>query len=415
MANLGQKNGIYLARFRYQSREYKRSLKTTDRKSAEAAMHRVEDALHRLSIRVITLPAGVDAGDFIVSGGVRPVPIPEPDEHCAPLFGEAVEEYTQNLAHLAVLNQSTIRTHLRTLGRKLGEKSKLPINLVEPRDLEAVIQARLKERSATTVSKERVTFGQFFAWAVSNRYLTESPAENLTRVKPSGDLPAFRTYGELETTIERGGLSPREILALWDALFLTPEEIAEILKLVRERSRYDVSVILHSIPAYTGMRRGEVLRLRWSDVEFDADTIIARSRKQSRQMVETARRIDLHPELKKILLEWRVARPAGQFVVCDPNSLRTLTSREASTRFFQPLVGTNWCLCRRRDWFKIGYHTYRHSFASNLASLGIDQRVIDEWMGHQTEGMRKRYRHLFPKTRRSAIESFSFSNKETEG
>lgn len=75
---------------------------------------------------------------------------------------------------------------------------------------------------------------------------------------------------------------------------------------------------------------------------------------------------------------------------------------------YRPLRGTKWCLSSRKDWFKIGFHSYRHSFASNLAALGIDQRVIDEFMGHQTEAMRKRYRHLFPKNRRSAIESFSF-------
>ena len=40
---------------------------------------------------------------------------------------------------------------------------------------------------------------------------------------------------------------------------------------------------------------------------------------------------------------------------------------------------------------------FRHSFASNLAAASVDQRIIDEWMGHQTEEqMRTRYRHLFP-------------------
>ena len=38
---------------------------------------------------------------------------------------------------------------------------------------------------------------------------------------------------------------------------------------------------------------------------------------------------------------------------------------------------------------------------------GVDQRVIDEFMGHQTEAMRKRYRHLFPSSRRAAITCFS--------
>ena len=32
----------------------------------------------------------------------------------------------------------------------------------------------------------------------------------------------------------------------------------------------------------------------------------------------------------------------------------------------------------------LGWHVLRHSFASNCAAKGVDQRLIDEWMGHQT-------------------------------
>jgi integrase len=58
----------------------------------------------------------------------------------------------------------------------------------------------------------------------------------------------------------------------------------------------------------------------------------------------------------------------------------------------------------------VGFDTYRHSFVSNLAAAGVDQRLIDEFMGHQTDAMRKRCRHLFPKNKRSAIKSFSLTN-----
>lgn len=171
----------------------------------------------------------------------------------------------------------------------------------------------------------------------------------------------------------------------------------------------DVSYILFAVPAYTGMRRGEVLRLRWSDVQFECDNIIARSTKQSRQQVETQRDIDLHPELRMILEDWRKKRPKGQFVVCDPGCLEATTPKIANVRFWQPLRGTKWCLNSTKDSFKIGFHTFRHSFASNHASSGTDQRIIDAWMGHQTEVMRKRYRHLFPSQRRAAINSFSLA------
>lgn len=122
-----------------------------------------------------------------------------------------------------------------------------------------------------------------------------------------------------------------------------------------------------------------------------------------------SRRIDLHPELKSLLLDWRQKRPRGQFVVSDADSLDCLTPKGSYARFWQPLRGTRWCLSSGKNLFKIGFHTYRHSFASNLAAAGVDQRIIDEFMGHQTEAMRKRYRHLFPKHRRSAIESFSLT------
>jgi integrase len=191
--------------------------------------------------------------------------------------------------------------------------------------------------------------------------------------------------------------------------YLTPAEIGSLLGLVEADASRDFAHLLHAIPAYTGMRRGEVLRLRWSDVEFDQDSVVARSHKQSRQKSETARRIDLHPELKKLLLVWRDERPRGQFVVCKDDSDAPIDVQTANRAFCRPLRGTAWCLDARKRWFKVGFHTYRHSFASNLAARGVDQRIIDEWMGHQTEAMRKRYRHLFPKERKSAMASFSFA------
>ena len=75
-----------------------------------------------------------------------------------------------------------------------------------------------------------------------------------------------------------------------------------------------------------------------------------------------------------------------------------LTPSEARDHFRRTLDGSRWEKIK-------GFHVFRHSFASNLAAAGVDQRIIDEWMGHQTEEMRKRYRHLFPDQQREAIES----------
>jgi integrase len=49
-----------------------------------------------------------------------------------------------------------------------------------------------------------------------------------------------------------------------------------------------------------------------------------------------------------------------------------------------------------------GFHVFRHSFASNCAAKGIDQRILDAWLGHTTE-IRKRYLHLIPSNESAAI------------
>jgi integrase len=55
-------------------------------------------------------------------------------------------------------------------------------------------------------------------------------------------------------------------------------------------------------------------------------------------------------------------------------------------------------------WDKIrGWHIFRHSFISNCACVCIDQRMIDSWVGHQTDAMRRRYTHLFPHVQHAAI------------
>ena len=73
-----------------------------------------------------------------------------------------------------------------------------------------------------------------------------------------------------------------------------------------------------------------------------------------------------------------------------------VTADEAHDHFKRTVADSKWQVLR-------GYHVLRHSFISALASEGVDQRVIDEVVGHQSEEQRKRYRHLYPAVMREAI------------
>ena len=60
MANLGQKGGVFRARFRLGGKEYKKSLKTRDESAAKAALHLIDLTLHRLHTGQLRAPVGVD-------------------------------------------------------------------------------------------------------------------------------------------------------------------------------------------------------------------------------------------------------------------------------------------------------------------------------------------------------------------
>jgi integrase len=110
--------------------------------------------------------------------------------------------------------------------------------------------------------------------------------------------------------------------------------------------------------------------------------------------------------VQQILQNWLTVHPGGQHLFCQAGVIHSksyrdkpvgVTRDEAHDHFRRALAGSAWAVLR-------GWHVLRHSFASNCAATGLDQRVINEWMGDQTDEMVRRYRHLFPDQQRKAID-----------
>ena len=93
--------------------------------------------------------------------------------------------------------------------------------------------------------------------------------------------------------------------------------------------------------------------------------------------------------------EWFARHLGGQTALARDDG-SPLDVDVMDTRFEAAVRGTDWAVMR-------GFQVLRHSFASALAAAGVDQRVIDAFMGHQTEEMARRYQHLRPDKLKDAI------------
>ncbi len=78
--------------------------------------------------------------------------------------------------------------------------------------------------------------------------------------------------------------------------------------------------------------------------------------------------------------------------------LAPLTEDEARHHLMHTLAGSEWAVVR-------GYHVLRHSFVSACASRGVDLRMLQEWCGHMSPEMQRRYLHLYPSVQAEAMKS----------
>jgi integrase len=183
-------------------------------------------------------------------------------------------------------------------------------------------------------------------------------------------------------------------------------EIAELLEHVRRRGMHPLIFPMFCFAAHTGARKSEIRRSRLDDIDLDAQRVTIRERKRVRGR-HTTRSVPLSPFLARVLRQWLAEHPGSVHTFpIDRDIAKTrkqraapqpLTCEEASHHFHQALLGSKWEKLR-------GWHVFRHSFCSNCSAAGADQRLIDEWVGHQTEEMRRRYRHLIPSQQYAEIE-----------
>lgn len=413
MAWLELRGKTYRINFWYASRHYSRSLKTGDHGKAEATKLRLEETLSDLERGRLVLSNDADLLTFLLSDGKqtqRPKDVQMPQN--LPL-GELRDRYIETHSNGAMEANSldTVCLHLKHFVASLGDK--FPIQTLGFSHLQGHIDRRAKKKghhqkkiSPITLRKEMASFRACWNWGV-HASLLHGPFPNRGLKYPKTDeKPPFQTWQVIERQIVQGELSKAEQRALWDCLFLTLPEIAELLAYVKGHALHGFIYPMFCFAAYTGARRSEMLRARIADIDLEGQMTLLHEKKRAKGM-RTSRRVPLSDFLVGVLKDWLAVHPGGPYLFChrlevvrskkERTEHGALTRNESNDHFKRTLEGSKWDKLR-------GWHVFRHSFASNCAAKNIDQRLIDAWLGHTTEEMRRRYRHLFPDQERQAIQ-----------
>lgn len=271
-------------------------------------------------------------------------------------LSDAVEAWLEHAAE-----KKSLATDRQRLGRVLelmGSKTRL--RDVQPRDLDR-LRARLLETPTAGRSKQRTlspgtvnrhldAFRSVLTLAVRNGWLDRSPAEKMRRAR--------------EPEARDRICSPREFERLLEANPSDDMRLALVLG-------YEL-----------GLRRGEVFRLTWRDIDFEAGILTV-------QLSKTGRR-RLVP-LSKLAVEALRAHPKRTF---QPEVMHT------SIKSF----GHRWeRLCARAGVEGLHFHDLRHTAATRFRRAGVDLVTVKRIGGWSSWKTMERYQTIDSNDLRKAI------------
>jgi integrase len=183
-------------------------------------------------------------------------------------------------------------------------------------------------------------------------------------------------------------------------VFLSVAEVEKLLGHVRQAKdkRKDSSFPwvfpMFAFCGYTGCRRSEILRSHVEDIDFERNEVAIREKKKDRSKEETFRHVPMAVQLRQIMEQWLRLHPGGDVTFCRAAGM-PLTVQMADHYFKWNLNNSQWAVLR-------GYHVFRHSLISNLASRGVTEQVIMGIVGHLNAETTRRYLHLYPSSVRLA-------------
>ncbi len=253
--------------------------------------------------------------------------------------------------------------------------------------------------------------------------LTPAHVQGLYREKLDSGLSPT-TVEHIHTTLHRAlkqavrfGLVPRNVS---DAVDVPKRVSAEIRPLTPKQAKTLLRVVkgdsleaLYTLALTTGMRQGELLGLRWSDVDLDravlriSQTLVTGWGKQTFEKPKTAksrRSVSLTARAVESLKRHRDQQQAaglfaGDGLVFTNRVGNPLHPKNLVDRYFKPTL-------KAAGLPAIRFHDLRHTAATLLLSADVHPKVVQEMLGHANISITlDTYSHLLPGMMAPAVDA----------
>jgi integrase len=263
---------------------------------------------------------------------------------------------------------------------RLGRKR---IAAVTVDDIAALIRDRKKDGAApSTISNDLLPLKGAFKLAVRNRLVGTDPSSLLMK----NERPGTREK------VEAHVWSDAEIAALIEC---AEHEAEARVPHKPNVDRQNFAPLIY-VACFTGLRIGELLGLRWEDVEtVNGELRVERQWTRAGEYEppktrSSVRRIPLSAEMTKYLaaLKLRSKFSGEKHPVFASRKGTPLSHRNVTKRGFAPAA--------KRAGLRVSIHDTRHAFASRMISRGIDAVTLSELLGHSNPRVTLEvYSHLY--------------------
>lgn len=242
---------------------------------------------------------------------------------------------------------------------------------ITPEDIERYIAAKRKTLAMKTIRNHLVTIHSAFEIGLRRGWCHQNPVKR-------ADRPVTRTS---ETRIR----------------YLEQRELEALLGVDYPRDAFGaIEPTLYLTAAMTGLRQGELLGLRWRDVDFRARKVRVVSPYVRGEFVDpksarSARSVPLGERVAIALSDLRESSLYARdedLVFAHPETGRPL-DRSKLIRRFKAAIQTAGVR-------QITFHELRHTFGTRVAASGVPLRRLQYWMGHADIKTTQIYAHYQP-------------------